>query len=204
MRGDRGPYDPLFGPELDPDRALVAPANWSRRLAARLVDSLIMVLPGVLVLEVLVRGVLGLTTSDSHALDGEAPTASEAAEALPGDMMLAFLVFALWVGYETFFLSRWGQTPGKILLGIRVVAIDQGAALTPVPAATAATRAGLLNLVTAVTWAPEPILTALLVLTLLAMAWPLWDRPKRQGLHDKLVQTMVVRVVSIPPGSSTG
>lgn len=191
MNGDRGEFDPLFRENLGAPHAAPPPAGWWRRVAARLVDTVLMSLP-MLVIELVVRGVVGIPISEPSG-EIEPVPAAEPAATLPGDMLLAFLLCAAWVAYETVFLARWGQTPGKMLLGVVVVpAIEPGRGLR-LPASAAATRALLLNLVTAVVWAPQGLVLALAGVTLLAMLWPLWDYPRRQGLHDKLVSTVVVR-----------
>lgn len=198
MNGDRGEFGPLFRANLGADRTGPRPSGWWRRVAARLVDSVLLILPMLLV-ELVVRGPLRIPVSEPPTEPGQ--VVDQSVHALPGDILLAFLLFAMWVGYETFFLSRWGQTPGKMLMGIKVVPASDPAGTLRLPASAAATRSMLLNLFTAVAWAPQALVYGVFVLTLVAMLWPLLDFPRRQGLHDKLVATMVVRAA--PPLSGT-
>ncbi len=82
--------------------------------------------------------------------------------------------FVVGVGYQWFFLTRnGGQTPGKMLLGIRVVKTD-GTDLTFVDS--------LLRYVGYLINSP---------IFMLGWLWSFWD-PMRQGWHDKLARTVVV------------
>lgn len=84
-----------------------------------------------------------------------------------------------WIGvYFTIFLAWWnGQTPGKYLLGLRVVRLD-GKPLTLWPAFErfGGYAAGLAT-------------------GLLGFAQIYWD-PNRQGIHDRIANTVVVRARS--------
>lgn len=81
--------------------------------------------------------------------------------------------------YFTAFLALWrGQTPGKRLLGVRVIRLDG----RPIGWWIAFERFGGYG--------------ASLVTGLLGFAQILWDR-NRQGLHDKSVETVVIR--DLPP-----
>lgn len=83
--------------------------------------------------------------------------------------------FAIGVAYQWFFLTRNnGQTPGKMLMNIRVVKKD-GSAIGDADAI--------------VRYVGYYLNTAIF---LLGWLWALVDRDG-QGLHDKLVNTMVVR-----------
>ncbi|MDS1269487.1 RDD family protein [Lipingzhangella sp. LS1_29] len=207
MRESQGPFDPRFRQWAAGRSATSAPAGWFRRVGARLVDTLIMTTVLSLVVERLVRDVMNLPVSQPEPVDPEALNQGEvdpfdavgagANELLIGDVVLALMVFGAWVAYETFFVVRSGQTPGKMLMRVRVRPVHEDTVPMGVDPATAASRAVLLNLVAALAWAPFSIVVVLTLLTLLAMLWPLWDYPARQGLHDKIVHTVVVR--SDPP-----
>lgn len=86
--------------------------------------------------------------------------------------------------YFTAFLALWrGQTPGKRALGVRVIRLDG----RPVGWWIAFERFGGY--------------AASFSTGLLGFAQILWDR-NRQGLHDKAVETVVIR--DLPPSSTEG
>ncbi|RNL86491.1 RDD family protein [Halostreptopolyspora alba] len=111
--------------------------------------------------------------------------------------MVVFLTLALFSlvywGYEVFCHRRFGATVGKRMLGLRVVrAADDGRTVPP---------AELAIIVRATVWAAPLLASWGLVINLLSgvfwlgnVLWPLWDRPKRQALHDKAAGTMVAQL----------
>lgn len=90
-----------------------------------------------------------------------------------------------WMGlYFTAFLSLWrGQTPGKKLLGVRVVRLNG----QPMTLWTSFERFGGY--------------AAGLVTGLLGFAQVFWDR-NRQMIHDKIVETVVVRDRGVPQAAA--
>ncbi len=83
--------------------------------------------------------------------------------------------FILGISYNWYFWTKNnGQTPGKALLGIRVVKANGG----KIDTITAVVR-----------YVGYYINTFLLFI---GWAWSIWD-PKKQGFHDKLAGTLVVR-----------
>jgi uncharacterized RDD family membrane protein YckC len=136
---------------------LTLASPWSR-LAARLVDGLVL----ALVFTGLVT--TGVITADL---------------ARPQDVSSAFIAMAILVTilYETSFVGLRGQTPGKMVVRISVVRVENG------------DRPG---------WGRALIRSALPSVAnlvpfggLIVYGWLLWD-PRRQGLHDKVAQTLVV------------
>lgn len=194
---DDGTSDPVFRRTGSGPEATAPPAGWPRRVGARLLDSLLIFFPGYLAVDVVVQRVMGLRLTTSEDL-----LAEETLPLLPGDVIAAFVLFGIWVAYETYFVSRWGRTPGKVLLGIKVIPVNEDIIPLGVNGGDAARRAMLLNLPTAAAWTPSLVITALNLFVLLAVLWPLWDRPYRQGLHDKAARTRVVHVV-VPRFSSS-
>ncbi|MET7699847.1 RDD family protein [Streptomyces sp. NPDC005485] len=87
----------------------------------------------------------------------------------------------LYIAYDTLMVSKSGQTLGKQLLNLRVANLDNGA--TP-SAQTALMRAAVL-------WIPFAFCCAC-VWTAIAGGWSFFDRPYKQGLHDKAAKTVVV------------
>jgi uncharacterized RDD family membrane protein YckC len=85
------------------------------------------------------------------------------------------LSFVIGAGYQWFFLTRNnGQTPGKMLLKIRVIKSD-GTEITEIDAVMRY-LGYIIN---------SPVL-------MLGWLWAFWD-PNQQGWHDKLARTYVVR-----------
>jgi uncharacterized RDD family membrane protein YckC len=89
-----------------------------------------------------------------------------------GGLLMAHLVSALIV--LNFWVERQG-TPGKLVLGLRIVDAESGG---PAPVGNLVVRY-------------VGFLIALMPLGL-GCLWALWD-PRRQGWHDKMARTLVVR-----------
>lgn len=117
---------------------------------------------------------------------------------IDGAMVLAFSLVGAILGQVSFFLSMVlglaglavalyfaylngsrGQSPGKALLGLRVVRQDG----TLLGGGLGVLRAVTLGLMGAVTLGFG---------ALVAVLWPLWDEPQRQALHDKVFGTVVL------------
>jgi uncharacterized RDD family membrane protein YckC len=128
-------------------------ADWGERVAATLTD-------GVLVLAVVMVG--GVLTDLNEAFAG----------------LMALALFATLVSLAWLNGSR-GMTPGKALMGLRVVrASDRSLLGGPV----GLLRAVLLGLMATVSGG---------FLAILSLLWPLWGR-RRQTLHDKLTNAVVL------------
>jgi len=85
--------------------------------------------------------------------------------------ILVLVLPALLAGYNAFFWTLAGRTPGMAVLGVRVV-----------------TTAGR-----PVSWLPSLVRALVLAYFPIGAVWCLVDR-RRQALHDKLARTTVVRV----------
>jgi uncharacterized RDD family membrane protein YckC len=93
----------------------------------------------------------------------------------------SLIAAVLYIAYDTVLIGRTGQTLGKKWLRLRVAALADGS--TPsVP--TALTRAAVL-------WLPFAFCCAC-VWTAICGGWSYFDRPYKQGLHDKAAKTVVV------------
>ncbi|MDO0914571.1 RDD family protein [Streptomyces sp. DT2A-34] len=165
-----GPYggDPYGGGghPTDPLAGMPPLADSGKRTLARIID---MILVGVVVW--LLTWGFGVTEYDVDADDVEY-----------GKSFVQSLVAALlFIGYDTFMTVRTGQTLGKKLLNMRVANLDNGA--TPL-VQTALIRAAVL-------WIPFAFCCACLW-TALCGGWSFFDRPYKQGLHDKAAKTVVV------------
>ncbi|GAB4512998.1 MAG: RDD family protein [Anaerolineae bacterium] len=87
----------------------------------------------------------------------------------------SILGIIFWAGYEWYFLTRHnGQTPGKMLLNLRVVKIDG----SPIDDADAILR-----------YMGYLVGSAIIML---GFIWAFFDS-NRQGWHDKLAKTYVVK-----------
>jgi uncharacterized RDD family membrane protein YckC len=93
---------------------------------------------------------------------------------------IAALVFFF---YDWFQHAKWGQTIGKRIVKIKVVALPDRA---PVTGGAALKRAALYAL------APQVPLVGS-IFGLLDNLWLLWDKPNRQCLHDKVADTVVIK-----------
>ncbi|MCX4908342.1 RDD family protein [Streptomyces sp. NBC_00878] len=93
----------------------------------------------------------------------------------------SLIAAVLFVSYDTVMTVRAGQTLGKKWLHLRVANLDNGA--TP-SVQTSLVRALVL-------WLPFAFCCAC-VWTAIAGGWSYFDKPFKQGLHDKAAKTVVV------------
>ncbi|MEU6733778.1 RDD family protein [Streptomyces physcomitrii] len=93
----------------------------------------------------------------------------------------SLLAAVLYIGYDTILTARTGQTLGKRLMKQRVANLDNGA--TP-SVQTSLVRAAVL-------WLPFAFCCAC-VWTIICGGWSFFDKPYKQGLHDKAAKTVVV------------
>lgn len=139
--------------QLDPELA-----SWGSRAAAFLLDTF------VLVLAIIVTGIAALVAGGP---------VGDALSTLAG-----FELLLLPGVYHWLMTGAWGQTLGKMAVGLKVVRASDGA------------RVGYLRALGRV--ASIWLLGLLLLPLLLAYLWPLWDR-LNQTLYDKIAGTVVVR-----------
>jgi uncharacterized RDD family membrane protein YckC len=93
-------------------------------------------------------------------------------------LFVLLLTYAGFISYSALLLALWayGLTPGKYLLGIRVVKVDTG---VPVSFWRMALRQVIGQWVSA-------------IICYLGFIWVLFDA-NRQGWHDKIAKTLVIR-----------
>lgn len=155
--------------------AAPALASPLRRLAARIVDALILaVVHGFL----WVLGVLGSLGTQGVVWDGR----DDLSFGLPFGPEIAIIAAAVGAVYETGFIAYRGQTPGKMLLGIMVADVEGGGFPSISSAFVRWLLPSALGVLPFVGWLLEGV----------AYAWLLVDR-RRQGWHDKAARTIVVR-----------
>ena len=101
--------------------------------------------------------------------------------------LLTLLMLVVAVFYEVGFVTTKGGTPGKLILGFRIVEVENG--VTPPKGSTAALR-----------WAPGligviPFVGAIASIAIFVMCvyW-LFSDPNRQTVYDKVAKTYVVMV----------
>ena len=146
---------------MDPTHEL---ASWGRRLAALLLDGMIL---GGIVLATLASAGVPLEDINTTILEGSS--------------LALILIFILPKAiYDTAMIGSRNQTFGKMALHIKVV--DEVDRMTRIGYARAFTR-----------WLSTAFLWALFTVPgVLDHLWPLRDR-RRQTLHDKFARSVVVR-----------
>jgi uncharacterized RDD family membrane protein YckC len=170
-------------PDLPDDEwpAGLVPASPWRRVAGRLVD-LVIVAAVATAAAVLIAAATGGVPEPGPDGTAELPAW------IP---YVSFLVGGL---YEVGFVARSGQTPGKRLLSVKVVAVPS-ARVPEVPAAVVRwfIVAGVLSL-------PSPLLLQLvLVLAVTGLCLvPIFTRVDRRGFHDRFSGTAAVVPVTLP------
>ncbi|GCB48932.1 RDD family protein [Streptomyces sp. NL15-2K] len=150
----------------DPLAGMPPLADSGKRTLARIID---MILVGVVVW--LLTWGFGVNEYDVDSDDVEY-----------GKSLGQSLVAAvLYIGYDTFMIAKSGQTLGKKWLGMRVANLDNGA--------TPSVQSTLIR--SAVLWIPFAFCCAC-IWTAISGGWSFFDKPYKQGLHDKAAKTVVV------------
>lgn len=129
------------------------------RFGAKLVDGLVL-----FVINFAIGFVYGLTAGG----------VGESVESMGNNLALQFLYHGLGMAYTTFFLGRYGATPGKMAFGLRVVSPDGGA----------------IGYLRALGRQLAEYLSGMLLMIGYIMA--AFDSEKR-ALHDRICNTRVVR-----------
>ncbi|MFF1305311.1 RDD family protein [Streptomyces sp. NPDC058307] len=91
------------------------------------------------------------------------------------------LAALLYIAYDTVLITRSGQTLGKKWLGMRVANLENGS--------TPSVQNTLIR--SAVLWIPFAFCCAC-IWTAISGGWSYFDKPYKQGLHDKAAKTVVV------------
>jgi uncharacterized RDD family membrane protein YckC len=165
--GGGAPYGGGGGYPGDPLAGMPPLAESGRRTLARIID---MIIVGIVVW--LLTWAFGVSEYD---VDGDDMEYSKSL----GQSLVAAL---LYIGYDTFMIVRTGQTLGKKWLGMRVANLDNGA--------TPSVQSTLIR--SAVLWIPFAFCCAC-IWTAISGGWSFFDKPYKQGLHDKAAKTVVVR-----------
>ncbi|MET7692400.1 RDD family protein [Streptomyces sp. NPDC005483] len=158
--------DPYGGGPTDPLAGMPPLAPSGRRTLARIID---MILVGIVVW--LITWGFGVSEYDVSS-DNMQVGKSLAQSALAA---------VLYIAYDTVLISRSGQTLGKKWLDMRVANLENGS--TP-SVQTTLTRSAVL-------WIPFAFCCAC-IWTAISGGWSYFDKPYKQGLHDKAAKTVVV------------
>ncbi|MFJ4715705.1 RDD family protein [Streptomyces sp. NPDC088785] len=150
----------------DPLAGMPPLAESGRRVLARIID---MILVGIVV------GLLSWAFDiTSFSTDGDSINAGKQAGS-------SILTAVLYIAYDVFLTARTGQTLGKRLMKLRVANLDNGA--------TPNMQANLIRAL--VLWVPFAFCCAC-IWTAICGGWSFFDKPYKQGLHDKAAKTVVV------------
>src|SRR3569833_482047 len=143
-----------------------------RRAGARVIDAGLLGIVGFALILPFMVAAVGLDEPGSHGKDSSVWSG-------PALFGWALVVAILPFVYEALQLALWGQTLGKRIMSLRVIAA-RGA---PLPPAQAVGRAAVNNVL---------YLFGCGVGTVMAYLWAIWDEPLHQALHDRLTGTVVV------------
>lgn len=168
--GSYGPGHPYTSPQAP---VFPPPASWGARAGAYLLDTFLM----MLIIIVLIYGPV-VTAGVLLQPDDDSPEA-----VVFGMIAFIFMIVApvasfcyMWIPH-----ARSGQTLGKRALGIKLIHLHTG---EPPSLGQSAGRQLIGILLGSVTC----------IGSLVDLLWPLWDEPYRQAIHDKAVDTRVIRV----------
>ncbi|MFD4305877.1 RDD family protein [Streptomyces albidoflavus] len=167
--GGGGPYGPAGGGGPyggDPLAGMPPLAPSGKRVLARVID---MIIVGVVVWLLSMLFNVGTWDSDVDNIDAGKSF---------GQSLIAAI---LYIAYDTILTARTGQTVGKRLLHLRVADLSNGA--------TPSTQTSLIRAV--VLWLPFAFCCAC-IWTIICGGWSFFDRPYKQGLHDKAAKTVEV------------
>jgi uncharacterized RDD family membrane protein YckC len=166
--GAGGPYggDTYGGFPADPLSGMPPLADSGRRTLARIIDMIM-----VAVVVWLLTWGFGVNEYD---VDGDGV---EVGKSFAQSLVAA----VLYIAYDTFMTAKSGQTLGKKWLGLRVANLDNGS--------TPSTQTSLVRAL--VLWVPFAFCCACLW-TAICGGWSFFDKPYKQGLHDKAAKTVVV------------
>jgi uncharacterized RDD family membrane protein YckC len=175
-----------------PDGAVLA--EWWRRLVGRILDLIVItVLTLVFALPWLGTAVSAMSDymqAVQLAAESGGPQPDQTAFAeqiLSVSVPIALVSVLVSLVYQTIFLTTRGATPGKMVVGTFVRRVGHPGKLTVVDALKRQAIDAVTTLLSLV-----PLLGLFApVVRFLDPAWLLWD-PKRQALHDKVADTVVV------------
>ncbi|GAA2153754.1 putative RDD family membrane protein YckC [Humibacillus xanthopallidus] len=160
-------------------------ASWGRRLAAWIIDGVILTILSYVLLNAFASDYFTTIENLIDAASRQNQTEIQnIAQDLAGQAFRVGLI--TWGTITVYCLAFWttlAQTPGKMAVGISVRRVDRPGPLD----IGSALRRRLISVLQIV-----PLVSGLyFIVFLLDYLWPLWD-DKRQALHDKVGRTQVV------------
>lgn len=164
--GGGSPYGGAPGGPSDPLAGMPPLADSAKRTLARIID---MILVGIVVF--LLTWPFGV---NEYNVDGNNVNVGNG-------FVQSAVAAALYIAYDTVLTARTGQTLGKRLMHLRVADLSDGS--------NPSVQTSLMR--AAVLWLPFAFCCAC-VWTIIAGGWSYFDRPYKQGLHDKPAKTVVV------------
>jgi uncharacterized RDD family membrane protein YckC len=186
-----GGYPPVDSRTQAPRTADGVPlAGWWWRVLSSVIDGLILsTISAIVLAPIYLRLVRQM--SDAFAAIVRAAQAGQpqpqlnASDLLSANDQLAItsVTLALQMIYLVTFLRWKAATPGQLVCGMKVVPLDVGHALAPLPWPVILLRSAI--------WVLPGALGLLVVFKLIDALFPLWH-PKRQTLHDLAAHTQVV------------
>ncbi|MEU7936243.1 RDD family protein, partial [Microbispora bryophytorum] len=179
------PY-PAAGPI--PPGAPAPLAEWWQRLVARIIDGVIVGIP----LAIITLVITGIVVTDA-SVDIASGVYNPGSGYFLATLLTAILGGLVMVVYEFLMLRAQGQTLGKKAMGIKVVPVGGTLDAGGLPQDAALKRAGVFYAFEFLQWIPVISYLAY-VGSLLNVLWLLWDKPLHQALHDKVANTVVVKV----------
>ena len=186
-RGGQGiyDYDPVSGPRADGRYA-----SWGSRVAAYLLDVVILAFPTQLLVEVFAPGFYERIAAWMYEIVRAAQAGSYYAGGIPAEileplMTASIAVTVLGIVYRTLFTAGFGATPGKMVMRIHVTRISDPSGKKPGFA-----RALGRTLVNELLGFAGAFLS--FPLTILDYLMPLFTK-KKQTLHDMMAGTIVVK-----------
>ncbi|MEK9520724.1 RDD family protein [Streptomyces venezuelae] len=170
-----GGYGAGYG-GTDPLSGMPPLAESGKRIAARIIDWLIVAIP---------LAIIGIPFKIYSRATEDGSDFGDTINSLNGGSQLVFQLITIvaFVAYDTVMVAKNGQTLGKKWLKLRVAMLNDGS--TP-PMSQSLLRAVVL-------WLPALVCCACLW-PLLLLILILVDKPYKQGLHDKAAKTVVVSV----------
>ncbi|MFK0048149.1 RDD family protein [Streptomyces sp. NPDC090741] len=172
-----GPYGGSGGYGMpDPLAGMPPLADFGKRLGARIIDVVIVLVPLFLI-----QLAFGTNRYNVETNKGEDVSEVFTKSYSGSGLVMTLISIVLFVGYDWWFTKKDGRTIGKRALGLRVAMLNDGS----VPQSGASLGRA------AVLWLPALICCPCLWEIVLIVSI-LVDKPYKQGLHDKAGKTVVV------------
>lgn len=169
-----GPPPAAYGA---PPTGAAAYSEWWKRVVAAIIDGIIIAVPSWIIM-----AVLGAGFASAVECDPATGVCTGGGGFLAGMLISSLVIFVIGIGYKIYFDGgEKGQTVGKMAMKIRVRDEATGG---PIGYGKAAIRYVVGLVLFMLCYIPG----------IVDLLFPLWD-PKRQTLHDKAANTVVLDVL---------